>query len=210
VDTKCWIYFKKNKNFNTIINNNCVNVLSNRVSHFNISSTKYNKKRVNCNAGKTIEAEKRKKSNNAVKIKTSQVSTENNLKNIKSTKTEENLNSLINNINNENNKDNNNSNIKNENIQNIKTIKNNNYIRKIIDENEIKNKDPQFVEEYLEEILCNLFLEEKIFLEKIGFQMSSDYLSNYGINPETRTCLIDSLIDLQKIFNFNDVFCFFF
>ena len=195
---------KKNKNFNTIINNNCVNVLSNRVSHFNISSTKYNKKRVNCNAGKTIEAQKRKKSNNAVKIKTSQVSTENNLKNIKSTKTEENLNSLINNINNENNKDNNNSNIKNENIQNIKTIKNNNYIRKIIDENEIKNKDPQFVEEYLEEILCNLFLEEKIFLEKIGFQMSSDYLSNYGINPETRTCLIDSLIDLQKIFNFNE------
>ena len=195
---------KKNKNFNTIINNNCVNVLSNRVSHFNISSTKYNKKRVNCNAGKTIEAQKRKKSNNAVKIKTSQVSTENNLKNIKSTKTEENLNSLINNINNENNKDNNNSNIKNENIQNIKTIKNNNYIRKIIDENEIKNKDPQFVEEYLEEILCNLFLEEKIFLEKIGFQMSSDYLSSYGINPETRTCLIDSLIDLQKIFNFNE------
>ena len=34
--------------------------------------------------------------------------------------------------------------------------------------------------------------------------MSSDYLNNYGINPETPTCLIDLLIDLQKTFNFNE------
>ena len=71
-------------------------------------------------------------------------------------------------------------------------------------ENELKSSDPQYAEEYLEEILCNLFLEEKIYLDKIGFQMSSDFLNNYGINPETRTCLIDSLIDLQKIFKFNE------
>ena len=38
----------------------------------------------------------------------------------------------------------------------------------------------------------------------MGFEMSNDFLQNYGINPETRTCLIDSLIDLQKIFNFNE------
>ena len=38
----------------------------------------------------------------------------------------------------------------------------------------------------------------------MGFEMSNDFLLNYGINPETRTCLIDSLIDLQKIFNFNE------
>ena len=34
--------------------------------------------------------------------------------------------------------------------------------------------------------------------------MSSDFLNNYEINSETRTCLIDSLIDLQKIFNFDE------
>ena len=38
----------------------------------------------------------------------------------------------------------------------------------------------------------------------MGFEMSNDFLLNYGINPETRICLIDSLIDLQKIFNFNE------
>ena len=67
-----------------------------------------------------------------------------------------------------------------------------------------KEKDPKFLNEYLDEILCNLYLEEKDYMKKIGFQISSDILNNYGINPETRTCLIDSLIDLQKIFNFND------
>ena len=68
----------------------------------------------------------------------------------------------------------------------------------------IINKDPKYLGEYLDEILCNLFLEEKHFMEKAGFQISSDILNSYGINPETRTCLIDSLIDLQKIFNFKE------
>jgi len=67
-----------------------------------------------------------------------------------------------------------------------------------------KDKDPRYSSEYLDEILCNLFLEEKAFFEKVGLQISSDILNSYGINPETRTCLIDSLIDLQKIFNFNE------
>ena len=67
-----------------------------------------------------------------------------------------------------------------------------------------KDKDPRYLSEYLDEILCNLFLEEKAFFEKVGLQISSDILNSYGINPETRTCLIDSLIDLQKIFNFNE------
>ena len=66
------------------------------------------------------------------------------------------------------------------------------------------DKDPKYLNEYIDEILCNLFLEEKTSMEKIGYQISSDVLINYGINPETRTCLIDSLIDLQKIFNFNE------
>jgi hypothetical protein len=150
------------------MNNN--NILSNRISHFNISSTKYtNRKKINYNPKKTIETTKRTKINNAIKIKTNE---DNNTKKIKNIKTEENLNKLMKNINNS--------------------------------ENEIKNPDPQYVEEYLEEILCNLFLEESIYLDKIGFQMSSDFLNSYGINPETRTCLIDSLIDLQKIFNFNE------
>ena len=67
-----------------------------------------------------------------------------------------------------------------------------------------RDKDPKYSSEYHDEILCNLFLEEKAYMEKIGVQISSDILNNYGINPETRTCLIDSLIDLQKIFNFNE------
>ena len=100
--------------------------------------------------------------------------------------------------------------------ENKKLIKPN-YIR-VVDNNHINksdiesetdkqlniNKDPKYLGEYLDEILCNLFLEEKNFMEKAGFQISSDILNSYGINPETRTCLIDSLIDLQKIFNFKE------
>ena len=67
-----------------------------------------------------------------------------------------------------------------------------------------RDKDPKYSNEYIDEILCNLFLEEKAYMEKVGLQISSDILNNYGINPETRTCLIDSLIDLQKIFNFDE------
>lgn len=206
---------KKDKNLITINNNNdCMNILSNRVTHFNISNTKYNKKRASSNNRKTIEVQKRKKINNAIKIKTSQTSTDNNIKNIKISKIEETI--VINDNNNEKRSTSkkekkekiktakNNSAQQIENIQTIKNIKNNNYIRKFLDENEIKNKDPQYVQEYIEEIVCNLFLEEKIYLKKMGFEMSNDFLQNYGINPETRTCLIDSLIDLQKIFNFNE------
>ena len=84
------------------------------------------------------------------------------------------------------------------NEQNNKNKKNNSENQLII------NKDPKYLGEYLDEILCNLYLEEKKYMEKIGFQISSDILNTYGINPETRTCLIDSLIDLQKIFDFNE------
>ena len=180
-------FSKKNKNFNTIINNN---ILSNRVSHFNISTKYNNRKKISYNPKKTIETKKRSKKNKAIKIK---ITTENNIKNIKDIQTEENLNKLIKNINNKN---------ENSGIENIKRI---NYNKcSCPDENEFKNSDPQYIEEYLDEILCNLFLEEKVFLDEIGFQISSDFLNSYGINPETRTCLIDSLIDLQKIFNFNE------
>jgi hypothetical protein len=204
---------KKNKNFHNIINNNCMDTLNNRIYHFNISNSKNNKKKINYNSGKTIDSQKRKKVNNndAVKIKTAQASTE---KNIKIIKNDEKLKALINNNEKEKDVDNNNKN-KNinknknnsiicDNLQNILLIENNNLISKNINKEEILNKDPQYVEEYLEEILCNLFMEEKVYLEKIGFQMSSDILSNYGINPETRTCLIDSIIDLQEIFKFNE------
>ena len=67
-----------------------------------------------------------------------------------------------------------------------------------------KNINPQYVEEYLDEILNNLFKEEKANIKELKFQMSSDFLNTHGINPETRTCLIDSLINLQKIFKFNE------
>ena len=80
------------------------------------------------------------------------------------------------------------------NDKNISREKKNNY----------NNKDPKYLGEYLDEILCNLYLEEKSFFEIIKYQISSDILNDYGINPETRTCLIDSLIDLQKLFNFKE------
>ena len=67
-----------------------------------------------------------------------------------------------------------------------------------------KKSDPQYVDEYIDDILRNLFLEEKNNIREINLQMSSDFLNNYGINPEIRTCLIDSLINLQKIFKFNE------
>ena len=150
-----------------------MNILSNRMTHFNISNTKYNKKRASYNNRKTIEVLKQKKINNAIKIKMSQTSTDNNIKNIKISKIEETI--VINDNNNEKKStskkekkekiktDKNNSAQQIENIQTIKNIKNNNYIGKFLDENEIKNKDPQYVQEYIEEIVCNLFLEEKIF-----------------------------------------------
>ena len=94
---------------------------------------------------------------------------------------------LIKNINSNSNSNSNSNNFKKTLIDNINTntqkIKKKNILNNIINEKEILNADPQYVEEYLEEILCNLFLEEKIYLEKIGFQMSSDFLNNYGINP---------------------------
>ena len=179
---------KKNKNFNTIINNN---ILSNRISHFNISNTKYNNiKKINNNPKRTIDTKKRVKKNNAIKIKTT---TENKIKDKKSVKTEENLNKIIKDFNN---------NLENDDNETIKNIEVNKF--NSLKELELKISNPQYIEEYLDEILCNLFLEEKIYLEDIGFQISSDFLNSYGINPETRTCLIDSLIDLQKIFNFNE------
>jgi len=57
-----------------------MNILSNRMTHFNISNTKYNKKRASYNNRKTIEVLKQKKINNAKKIKMSQTSTDNNIK----------------------------------------------------------------------------------------------------------------------------------
>ena len=70
--------------------------------------------------------------------------------------------------------------------------------------NNFTTKDPRYLGEYLDEILCNLYLEEKAYFEKIKYQISSDILNDYGINPETRTCLIDSLIDLQQLFKFKE------
>ena len=57
-----------------------MNILSNRMTHFNISNTKYNKKRASYNNRKTIEVLKQKKINNAIKIKMSQTRTDNNIK----------------------------------------------------------------------------------------------------------------------------------
>ena len=66
------------------------------------------------------------------------------------------------------------------------------------------NSKPEYINEYNEEILINLLLEEYIFNKKKKLILNTDILTNYGINPNIRSCLIDSLIGLQGTFQFCD------
>ena len=182
---------KQNKipNFNSIINNNNNNInsnnnsnkySSNHFSHFNIGNNNKNitNKNNKNNKNETINNQDIKKNSNIGGIKVQN----NTAVKIKPTQFKTNSDKI--------------KKINEKSISPIPkdqlTIKTN------------KNSDPQYVEEYLDEILHNLFKEEKASIRELKFQMSSDFLNNYGINPETRTCLIDSLINLQKIFKFNE------
>ena len=66
------------------------------------------------------------------------------------------------------------------------------------------NSKPEYVKEYNDEILINLLIEEYIFNKKKKLMLNSEILYNYGINPNIRSCLIDSLLGLQSTFNFCD------
>ena len=66
------------------------------------------------------------------------------------------------------------------------------------------NYKPEYVQEYNQEILLNLLMDEFCFNKKIKLTLSSELLNNYGINPSIRSYLIDSLIDLQNTFKFHN------
>ena len=66
------------------------------------------------------------------------------------------------------------------------------------------NEKPEYVKEYTDEILINLLIEEYTFNKKKKLIINTDILSNYSINPNIRSCLIDSLIGLQDTFKFCD------
>ena len=66
------------------------------------------------------------------------------------------------------------------------------------------NSKPEYVKEYNDEILINLLIEEYTFNKKKKLIINSEILTNYGINPNIRSCLIDSLIGLQDTFKFCD------
>ena len=83
--------------------------------------------------------------------------------------------------------------------KNFKEKINNN---KIINNSIYINKNPEFVKEYTEEILINLLIEESLFDKKKKLILNSEILNNYGINPNIRSCLVDSLIGLQDTFKF--------
>ena len=178
---------KNNKvaNFNPIIsnnnnsNNNCIKCLSNRFSHFNSGNNNKNvANKNNKNESANNNNHDTKKNSNIGGIKVQN----NTAVKIKPSQFKTNSDK-----------------IKKINQKSISPLENYELTLKVN-----KNTDPQYVEEYLDEILHNFFEEEKSSIKELKFQMSSDFLNTYGINPETRTCLIDSLVNLQKIFKFNE------
>ena len=66
------------------------------------------------------------------------------------------------------------------------------------------NKNPQYVHEYLDDILLNLFKEENKFLSETKFHPISLFKNINGITPDVRAAIINGLIKLQKLFNFNE------
>ena len=66
------------------------------------------------------------------------------------------------------------------------------------------NYKPEYVQEYNQEILLNLLMDEYCFEKDKKLTLSFEMLNNYGINPMVRSYLIDSLIGLQDTFKFHD------
>ena len=66
------------------------------------------------------------------------------------------------------------------------------------------NKNPQYVHEYLDDILLNLFKEENNFLSETKFHPISLFKNINGICPDVRAAIINGLIKLQKLFKFNE------
>ena len=65
-------------------------------------------------------------------------------------------------------------------------------------------ENPQYVFEYLYDILNNLLIDENNYFEKLD--LANFYLikNRYYINPESRKFFINSLINIQDLLNFNE------
>ena len=70
--------------------------------------------------------------------------------------------------------------------------------------NYCNNNRPVFVQEYNQEILLNLLIDEYIYKKRRTLILNEESLTSYGINPTIRLYLIDSLIGLQDTFKFHD------
>ena len=70
--------------------------------------------------------------------------------------------------------------------------------------NYCNNNRPVFVQEYNQEILLNLLIDEFIYLKNKTLTLNYESLTNNGINPTIRLYLIDSLVGLQNTFKFHN------
>ena len=77
-------------------------------------------------------------------------------------------------------------------------------IRKTVPINNYINYKPELVKEYNQEILLNLLIDEYIFRKNIKLTLNSEILINYGINPNLRSFLIDSILGLQDVFKYHN------
>ena len=71
-------------------------------------------------------------------------------------------------------------------------------------ENTKIKENPQYVFEYLYDIINNLLIDENNYYEKLDLTQFNLIKNRYYINPESRKFFINSLINIQDLLNFNE------
>ena len=77
-------------------------------------------------------------------------------------------------------------------------------IEKYKSENTKIKENPQYVCEYLYDILNNLLIDENNYYEKLELDHFNLIKNRYYIHPESRKFFINSLINIQDLLNFNE------
>ena len=77
-------------------------------------------------------------------------------------------------------------------------------IEKYKSENTKIKENPQYVFEYLYDILNNLLIDENNYYEKLELDHFNLIKNRYYIHPESRKFFINSLINIQDLLNFNE------
>jgi hypothetical protein len=77
-------------------------------------------------------------------------------------------------------------------------------IEKYKNENTRIKEDPQYVFEYLYDIINNLLIYENNYYEKLDLSQFNLIKNRYYINPDSRKFFINSLINIQDLLNFNE------